>query len=295
MNLLSGLEKFGFKCQADEKSLFDDEGKSMKEKEVAATPSEAEKKTIEHSEEEFLLDKSAHCPVCDTAFKTRAVKSGRARRLQPDQDLRPRFAYIDTNKYDVISCPNCGYSAMSRYFPNLTPLQIKQLREGVQSKFKPAEAKAEKEATFSYATAIERYKLALFSAVVKKAKASEKAYTCLKISWLYRGWIEEREQEDDFDEQQKAAYRKDEKLYYEQAYEGFVKAIASEEFPISGMDESTLNLLMASMAYRLENYDHASRFVSQVLTSKVASASAKDRAMDLKEEIVRAIRKKNTV
>jgi hypothetical protein len=256
----------------------------MKENEAA--------KKFEHSEEEFLLDKSARCPVCETAFKTRAVKSGRARRLPPDQDLRPRFAYIDTNKYDVISCPNCGYSAMSRFFPNVTPLQIKMLKEGVQSKFKPSGEKGP-EPVLSYEAAIERYKLAFVSATVKKGKVSEIAYVCLKISWLYRGWLEEQEQLGTCDEQRKAVYQKAENTYYEKAYEGFIKAIQTEDYPICGMDECTHNLLMASMAYRLQKYDYASSFVSRVLTSKVASPSAKDRAMDLKEEIVRCLRKTN--
>jgi hypothetical protein len=165
----------------------------------------------------------------------------------------------------------------------------------VQSKFKPSAVKNEAETVLSYDTAIERYKLALFSATVKKSKVSEIAYVCLKISWLYRGWIEEQEQQGDFDEQRKAAYQKQEDTYYEKAYEGFIKAIQTEDYPISGMDECTHNLLMANMAYRLQKYDYASSFVSRVLTSKVASPSAKDRAMDLKEEIVRSLRKTNTV
>ena len=53
-----------------------------------------------------------------------------------------------------------------------------------------------------------------------------------------------------------------------------------------GMEENTLNLLLASMAYRLEKYDVASKLVSSVLTSQVAARSVKDRAMDLKELIV---------
>ena len=71
-----------------------------------------------------------------------------------------------------------------------------------------------------------------------------------------------------------------------QAYDGFVKAIASENFPMCGMEESTVNLLMANMAFRLEKYDVASKFVSTILASAASARPVKDRAMDLKEEII---------
>ena len=77
--------------------------------------------------------------------------------------------------------------------------------------------------------------------------------------------------------------------YYQQAYEGFLKAIASENFPMCGMEESTVNLLMANISFRLGKYDNASRFVSMILTSHVASRGAKDRAMTLKDQIIAKI------
>ena len=100
---------------------------------------------------------------------------------------------------------------------------------------------------------------------MKKGKNSEKAYECLKISWLYRGWIEELSKAKKKDEKTLAECRKEEATYYEQAYEGFLKAIASENFPMCGMEESTVNLLMANIAYKLGKVDIASRFISMIL------------------------------
>ena len=59
---------------------------------------------IVHSEEEFIFDKRVTCLVCDAEFKTKVLKSNKARRLGSDADLRPRFAHIDTLKYGV-----CGF------------------------------------------------------------------------------------------------------------------------------------------------------------------------------------------
>ena len=182
-DLLSGMEKYGFK-DVNLDSIFEDD----KPKTVART---AEEKTVEApKEEDFLLDKGVRCPICDTVFKSRMVKSGRARRLESDRDLRPRFEYIDTIKYDVSSCPKCGYTAINRYFPHLSSAQMKLIREEVCTKFKPEKDMADK-LSYSYDEAIERCKLALINTIAKNGKASEKAYECLKISWLYRGKKEE--------------------------------------------------------------------------------------------------------
>ena len=38
-------------------------------------------------EAEYLFDKNVECPVCDSTFRTRVVKTGRVRRLESDFDL----------------------------------------------------------------------------------------------------------------------------------------------------------------------------------------------------------------
>lgn len=291
MGLLSGLEKFGLDLP-DKNHLFDDDEekaqvileKKKKEKEEAES-----KKKQEFKETDFLLNKTVRCPVCDETFGTRTVKSGKARRLPPDFDLRPRFSNIDTNKYDVSSCPNCGYTAMHRYFPHLTKGQISLIKEGVCSKFQAPENNTEELAAYTYEEAIDRYKLALYNTIVKKGKTSEKAYACLKISWLYRGWLEEMEEKGITDGEIVEACTKEEAEYYEEAYEGMVKAVASESFPMCGMEESTMNLLLANMAYQLGKLDVASKLVSSILLAPAASHQAKDRAIDLKEDIIKKL------
>lgn len=281
MNLLEGLEKFGL-AHMDTEHIFEDE----KKEETVAQEKPVVKEEV-HTEKEFLLEKSVRCPVCDMVFKTKMVKTGRVKRLEPDFDLRPRFQYIDTNKYDISSCPKCGYTAMNRYFAHLSSGQIKMIDEGVRRKFKPT--KEPEPEMYTYDEAVERYKLALYNTLVKKGKASEKAFECLKISWLYRGKTEELMAAAEKDEKAIEESKKEEMLYYTQAYEGFLKAIASESFPMCGMEESTINLLVGSMAFKLEKYDIASRFVSMVLTSHAAGRSAKDRAMDMKEQIIKQL------
>ena len=286
MGLLSGLEKFGLE-QMDTTNLFEDEKKPKAEQQGQADAPKEEK----HLETEFLLLKSIRCPVCDHVFRTRLVKTGRVKRLEPDFDLRPRFAYIDTNKYDVSSCPKCGYTAINRYFSHITSGQVKLIDQGVHSKFKANALVNAEDAleAYTYEEAIEYCKLALYCTMVKRGSTSEKAYECLKLSWLYRGWREKLESEGTNDRELLSNVKEEEDAYYKQAYEGFMKAIASESFPMCGMEESTVNILLANMAFKLEKYDVSSKLVSAILTSRVASRSVKDRAMTLKEEIIKKL------
>jgi len=106
------------------------------------------------------------------------VKAGKVKRLEPDADLRPRQQYVDSLKYDVASCPNCGYTSLNRYFEHITMGQIKLIKEQISRNFHP-QAPSD-DATWDYDKAIEMHKLSLFNSMVKKARTSEKAYNYVK-------------------------------------------------------------------------------------------------------------------
>ncbi len=276
MGLFDGLEKFGLRAVKSMDNLFEDEKKVSKEVQES-------KEEVIPTEKDFLLEKHVKCAVCDKTFTARLVKSGRVKRLESDPDLRPRFMYIDTVKYDVMSCPHCGYTAMPRYFDHLSSTQLKLIKEQICANFTPS-GKEEPE-TIDYDTAIGRYKLALYTAIVKRAKNSEKAYCCLKIAWLYRGKAESFEPKDPVAENIIKTCKEQEEIFYKQAYEGFMKAVSSEMFPICGMDQSTMDYLLAVMSGHFKRYDVASKCISNILASN-ASAKIKDKARDLKDQIV---------
>lgn len=282
MNLFSGLEKFGFKTDAAVDLFTDekDEKKNAKDGEV--------KKADEPTEEEFLLEKTIRCTVCDKVIKTKMVKSGRVKRLEPDVDLRPRHMYIDTLKYDTSSCPYCGYTAMNRYFEHLSSSQIKLIKEQVCSNYRPE--RPVDLVVYDYDTAIDMHKLSLLNAIVKKSKTSEKAYNCLIISWLLRGKAETLEKSQPQDKEKLAECRKEEEAFYQQAYDGMMKAVATEMFPICGMDACTIDYLLATMAFHFKQYDVASKSLSNVITSVNAGNKIKDKARELKDKMIEEIK-----
>ena len=286
MGLLSGLEKFGLSGEGIGNLFAEEEKEPLKKEEE-----KPKKEEVVVTESDFLLVKRVKCPVCDQTFPSKVVKSGKARRLQPDDDLRPRHETIDTIKYDVVSCPYCGYTSMIRYFNQVSPAQRKLLRENVMANFRPDSAYIPEMDTtpYTYDEAIDMYKLAVFNTVVRRGKTSEKAYECLKIAWLYRGKIEELERQMP-GSQTIVSLQKEMMEFYEQAFEGFQKAISSELYPICGMDQQTLDLLLATMGYKLGKYEVSSRYIQAVLLSKNATKATKQRAEDLKEKLIVKLR-----
>lgn len=285
MNIFSGLEKFGFK-PTESVQLFEDNKKSNVKNHSQQTKSEEQEIPLE---KDFILEKTVRCKICGQVFKTKMVKNGRVKRLQPDRDLRPRFQYIDTLKYDITSCPFCGYTAMNRYFDMLSSGQIKLIREQIASQFQSKTQTSEE--TYNYDTAVDRYKLSLLNTVVKRGRDSEKAYTCLKLSWLLRGKAETMSESTPEEKQAKQLCQQEEEEFYQQAFEGFQKAIANEMFPMCGMEQCTIDYLLACMASHFKKYEIASKFLQSVLTSASASRRMKDMALELKEEILEELRK----
>lgn len=274
-SLFSGLEKFGL-VNFKGVSLFEKEEKQDTEKE------EPEVVIQTARESDMIFEKTYRCPVCDRNFKSKCVMAGKTKLVSVDTDLRPKYLLTDCTKYDVIMCNNCGYSALTRFFVNVTATQAKQIKENISANFRAMDYP---DNTYSYDEAILRYQLALANAVVKKGRISERAYTCLKIAWLYRGKAENLDMEDvDYDEKLQEC-KNEEKEFICNAYDGFLAAMEKELFPICGMDESTYMYLVADLARRCKDYENAAKLISQILTSRVASQKVKDRTRDLKELI----------
>lgn len=281
-DLLSGLGQFGL-GNLENMNLYEEAKKEEGDGKAAAAAQVMQ-------EQDYLFDKSFTCPVCDREFKARTVKVGKVKLAGTDMDLRPKYDQVDLIKYDVIMCPHCGYAALSRFFKFLTSPQIKNIREKISASFKPKQEISE---TYSYDEALERYKLTLANAIVKQAKPSEKAYICLKAAWLLRGKGEHLDNSAPDYAQQKKQIDEEENNFLHNALEGFLAARQTESFPMCGMDETTVDYLIAVTAVRFEQYDVANRLISSILTSPSANPRMKDKARTIKDMIVKKVKEKN--
>lgn len=273
-NLFSGLEELGFH-NVDKLELY-----PKKESNREDRGNGVEKKSMVESD--YLFDKTYTCPVCDGTFKSKAIKAGKVKLLTSDTDLKPKYQYVDCIKYDAIVCPQCGYATLARFFGQVTSSQIKNVKENISAKYKHHTFG---ESMYSYDEAITRHKLALLNAMVMNAKDSVKAYTCLKIAWLYRSKSESLSKEEQIDSKKVEELSQRETEFIRSAYEGFSNALQKEHFPMCGMDENTVMYLIAELARRCKQYDDALRMLSHVLVSRNASERIKSKARDVKELI----------
>ena len=280
MGILDGLSSMGL-GKFEGADLYKKGEKKAKKESVEST----QKKEI--SEKDFIFEKSYECPVCYKAFKESKVKSSRARLIKQDRDLRNVYQGIDVNKYEVTSCPHCGYSALDKYFTGIAAPQAKLIKENISKTF----TRFSRHTIVTYDEALERYKLSLANSIVKKAKDSEKAYTCLKMAWTVRGYMENYDRAaDDYDEKMEELKLNEEELILN-ALEGFISARATESMPIAGMDQITLDYLLSVLCLKLNRLDESARFIVNVLQSRNASTRIKNNALDIKAEILE--RKKN--
>jgi hypothetical protein len=275
-NLFSGLEDFGL-SNLSGMNIYDEKEKDDSKQSAATSEEKAA-----FAEEDIIFDKTHTCPVCDKEFKAKMVKSGKVKLLTMDTDLRPRYQFADPLKYDAILCPHCGYAALSRFFKYVTNAQASLIKKNISASFHGIKESGD---IFSYDDAITRHKLALVNAIVKKAKTSERAYTCLKTAWVIRGKAENLPKDTPDYQNVISAMGKEELEFISNAYEGFNESFSKETFPMCGMDENTVTLLVAELARKIGKYDEASRWISKVLISRDSNERIKAKAREIKEMI----------
>lgn len=279
-DLFSGLEGLGLKKVKNVEVYKSEEKEEEKQ--------QFEKEGLKESD--FLFLKTYTCPVCEKEVKTATVKTGTVKLERVDTDLRPKYVQLDSIKYGVTLCDHCGYAALGQYFMRITSTQKQFILDQISPSFeKPVVGDSMK---LSYDEAILRHKLALLNAVVKEGRNSERAYTCLRTAWLYRGKAEEISEglEEHLDKDSAieaiAELEKEEEKFLVNAYEGFHKAYFNENFPISGMDINTVSYILGDLARRIGKYDEAGKWISQVLVARDASKRLKDRARNIKDLLV---------
>lgn len=272
MGLFSGLESLGLGKMKEEEVFKKEEPKVSEDGTAVTVPKK--------QEIDVLFDKTFKCPVCDNEFSAKMIRAGKNKLVKQELDLRVIYDMADAVKYEPVVCTKCGFAALNRFFKPIPLAQASLVKEKISSNFKgipPVEGE------YSYDDAILRYKLALASTVVKCGKTSEKAYVCLKMGWAFRGKAENLPENEPNREEVLKQIKSGELECLQNAYEGFTAAYSQEDFPMCGMDETTVTYLSAALALEIGKLDEAGRLSSMVVTSKVANERIKDKAREIKD------------
>lgn len=252
VNLFEGLEQLGLETSGIE--LY------KKKEEQKIDPKVEKEIKIKNS----LYDKTIECPVCYTRSKVKTVRPSALRIVERDTDFMTYYEDINPLLYGVSMCNECGYAGIGTYFKNIRGTRKEVFIKQVSKQWKKMNIPEINSVDF----AIKQHKLALLSAVIKEAKASEKALICLRLSWLYR-------------------LNKDtenEKAFQKEALTGFVEADLTEDFPIAGLSEYSMRYLLGELNRRLGNNNEALRYFLEVIVSK-APDKLRDQARDQRDLI----------
>jgi uncharacterized protein (DUF2225 family) len=68
-----------------------------------------------------LYENKETCPICGVTFKAVGVRESKLVRKATDADLREHYKGVEPMYYDIITCPQCLYSAASDVFAKAEP------------------------------------------------------------------------------------------------------------------------------------------------------------------------------
>lgn len=264
--VFSSLKSLGFK-NIDELEIY-----KKKEEKVVHLNSKEDKKEFKIDVNKLLYDRKVKCPVCGQEIKVRVVKSSVARVKSRDTDTFVRYDIINPYLYDVWLCPICGYAALKSEFSKVRSYQLNDIRMKISNEWHGREYPD----VYDEQIAIERYKLALLTAVVADFKDSRKAILCLRLAWMNRLLKKEKE----------------EQFYLGKALQGFLSAYGNEDTPIYGLDTYSLMYLIGELYRRTDNPEKAIEWFSNVLVSRGANYKVKDKARDMRELAMETVKNK---
>ncbi len=195
---------------------------------------------------EPLYDKSVNCSFCEHSFTTKKVRSRFARPIKTDTDFCQYFEEDDHNPviYFINVCPECGFAFSDNNSPYFSPGTKEAIHAQIASKW----SKQNYGGARTKEQAIQTYKLALFTATLKKEKHIVLAGICLRLAWLYR-MLKNKDEENRFNRLALSRYLDS---YTEGNYEN------------EKMSEMSLLYFIGELNRRLGNYQDAVRFFSRV-------------------------------
>lgn len=240
-----GLDNLGLSL-AQSFSLYDDKNIVKDPNTKTVTPSIYDNSCYTT----IIYERKVICPVCNTTFITPTLRGTKVRRLESDIDLKPNFNELESICYEVVTCTTCGYSSMMSTFEKLNKLKITDIKENISNHINNNLENIPLNLTIE--DAIIKFKLALYCCVHKNSLNSERAFTALKIAWLYRS-LKDNENE---------AY------FLNQAYIGFSKAYIEENLPFMNMDYYIATYMVSILALKVGELDVARKYLSTLVIDK---------------------------
>lgn len=218
-----------------------------------------------------FYDKKAICMNCNNNFTTTKIRSRFVRIASHETDFKPVYTSNKVNPlyYNVTVCPRCGFSFTEEFSPYFAPGTQDMIHQQITTKWNERSIGALR----TIEEAVETYKLAYLSAIVKKEKPITIAGLTLRIAWLHRE-LEQQEEEMRF-------------LLI--ARNMYVKSYSEGDYVGTQMSETRVLYLIAELSRRIGEEEEAVRSFSQVIERQRTSNDpqivemAKERWREMRE------------
>jgi uncharacterized protein (DUF2225 family) len=90
---------------------------------------------LDNTGTDYLYSDAVTCPICSHSFHPLAVMTSKLKIQSKDDDMRVRYKDIEPMYYEVVSCPECLYSATPDLFPKVET--TRRITEALQDALAP--------------------------------------------------------------------------------------------------------------------------------------------------------------
>ncbi|WP_404445020.1 DUF2225 domain-containing protein [Sutcliffiella horikoshii] len=124
------------------------------------------------------------CRNCKYEYSTLKIKSRFIRPLTHDSDFCTTYHTLETNPllYYVSVCPNCGYAVTEEFSSKLTKEALLAIQTKIQKHWQFKNYGQQR----TVETAINAYKLGIYSGIITKESPIVMAGLYLRLAWIYR-------------------------------------------------------------------------------------------------------------
>jgi len=196
-------------------------------------------------------EKKYICPVCNTEFKSYAVRSSRAVASRRDPDFHTVYSGVSPLHYTIIVCPVCYYAASNNTFGNEIEDRILKPLSSALVQIKPTDPPDFLHER-SLDMALRSFELAIRSAQLRKARSGELAGLLLGAAWMAR---------------EKGADELD-KQYCMQALQAYLEAFNRDFRSIGNMNDAQATYLVGELFRKTDNYGEAINWFGKAVFNK---------------------------
>lgn len=193
-----------------------------------------------------MYEKNVVCPLCGHQFKTMKVRSRFATPQTIDSDFCPHYkpGSLNPNYYYVSVCLECGFAFSDEFSQEFS----RQAKEEIAQKITARWGKRDFGKMRDLSQAIESYKLAIFSASLKREKHAIQGELCLRLAWIYRD-----EKSDD------------EERFLQLALGQIEESYVHSDFIGTSLSEMKVLYLAGELNLRLGQYQQAIGYFSKIV------------------------------